>query len=99
MDNPSLTTSEMLQRLGERVREFRLRENISQQEVAAKAGVAERTVRALERGHGTVETLVRVLRAINAPDPLGQLIPPVQISPMALLRSPKPPKRAGRKKR
>lgn len=99
MENPSLTTPELLHQLGERLRTYRIQENITQQDVAIKAGVAERTVRALERGRGTVETLVRVIRALNAPDPLSQLVPKPQISPMALLRTPQGPKRASRRRR
>lgn len=100
MEQRNTTTLDLLRELGERLRLYRVDKNLTQAETASKAGVGERTLRNLEQGNGgTVETLLRVLRAIDAPDPLGALAPKPQVSPMALLRSSSAPRRASRKRR
>ena len=86
--------------LGGRLRELRVRRNLGQAEVAAAAGVGRRAIYTLESGGGsTVETLLRVLKALGITDPIAALAPAPQVSPLAVLRSPKPPQRAGRKRK
>ncbi len=98
MDNSFLSPHELEVALGGRLRELRLRQNLGQAEVAASAGVGRRAIYTLESGGGsTVETLLRVLKALGVTDPIAALAPAPQVSPLAVLRSPKPPQRAGRK--
>jgi transcriptional regulator with XRE-family HTH domain len=93
------TVEELQASLGERVHAYRVSKDIGQVEAARKAGVSLRTMKYLENGgRTTLETLVRVLRALDAPDPLASLVPTPQVSPMALLRSSSPPQRASRKR-
>lgn len=93
------TAEELLQALAGNVRTLRINQGMSQQEAALKAGLSLRTLVNLEdHGRSTVETLLRVLRALGVSDPLGSLVPPVRVSPMALLRSATPPQRV-RKRR
>jgi len=88
------TTEEILKELGTRLRAMRIHRNLEQTEAAARAGVALRTLRALELGQGsTTETLVRVLKALGALDGLEALAPTPTISPLALLRLPHPRQR------
>jgi len=92
------TVAEMLQVVGGRVRAFRVNQDVSQEEAARRAGVSLRALRQLEReGHSKLETLVRVLRALDAPTPLNFLAPEPQVSPMALVRSPAGRKRASKR--
>lgn len=89
------TTEEALRGVGERVRALRISKNVTQEQVAKKAGVSLRTVRELERhGKSSVETLIRVLRALDITDPISSLAPAPRISPMRLLHSTKVPQRA-----
>lgn len=80
-----LTGDEMahLGRLGHRIRLARLRRNLSQGEVAERAGVARKTIAALESGQGTVglAVLAKTLAILGYPervanvlesDPLGE---------------------------
>ncbi|MGH8759372.1 MAG: helix-turn-helix domain-containing protein [Burkholderiales bacterium] len=93
----NLSTDEMEAKLGARLRAARLRKNLSQAEVAERAGVAVNALRALESGQGArVSTLVRVVRALDKLDWLDWLQPEVSISPMQLLKSKVERQRAGR---
>ena len=84
----SLTDAEVLAELGRRVRRRRLREDVPQAELAAAAGIGERTLRSLESGGDVqVSTLVRVLRALRRLDALDAVLPEPGASPMELLRS------------
>lgn len=97
MEQTYKSPAELQSELGERLRALRLNRNLAQREVAAKAGVSLRSVINLEGGKGsTVETLVRVLNAMDAAGVLETIAPQPQISPMALLHSPRPQRRVRR---
>ena len=82
------TAEELLQTLAGNIRALRINQGLSQQEAAAKAGLSLRTLVNLEDdGRSTVETLLRVLRALGVAEPLSSLVPEVRVSPMTLLRS------------
>lgn len=81
--------------LGERLRQLRLRADVTQDALAAKAGISVRALRALEKGEGSsLITLVRVLKALGAASGLDAIAPEPTISPMALLERGKAPQRA-----
>ena len=81
------TITELATELGTRLRDIRVRRRFSQDELAARAGLSIRTVRDLERGKGsTVESLLRVLKALESLDGLALLAPRPSVDPMALLR-------------
>ncbi|MBI2921539.1 MAG: helix-turn-helix domain-containing protein [Planctomycetes bacterium] len=89
---------DLVRDLGERIRRLRLRRNFDQRMTAEKAGISERALRNLETGRGsTVETFLRVLRAVGALDGLDALAPRPGIDPMdLLLRGRREPKRVRR---
>jgi transcriptional regulator with XRE-family HTH domain len=79
---------ELQKELGSRIRNLRIRQAVTQREVADKANVALRAVMSLESGTGsTVSTLVRVLKALNAENGIDALAPTIRVSPMSLLKS------------
>lgn len=84
--------------MGQRLRAFRLAHAILQADLAANAGVSLRAVQTLEAGSGsTLETLIRVLRALGLEDVIENIATTPSISPMALLeRTAKMPQRARR---
>lgn len=95
MDIPEKSPDEIIVDLGERLRGLRLAADLTQAAVADKAGVSERSLRDLESGQGsTVETLVRVLKALGAQDVIGAVAPRPAVSPMQLLRKKAPRRRA-----
>lgn len=92
------TPEELQAVLGERLRRLRLDRNFDQRTAAEKAGVSERALRNLEAGRGsTVETLLRVLKALEYLQGIDILAPETSINPLDLLRQRKAPQRARRK--
>ena len=96
-----LTFPELARELGDRARSFRIRQGLEQAEVAERAGVSDRTVRNLEQGRGSsVETLLRVMKALGSLEGLDQLFPPAAtVDPLALLKRSTPPRRVSRKRK
>lgn len=91
------TPAELQAALGERVRKLRLSRNMDQRATADKAGVSEKALRNLETGRGsTVETLLRILKALDFVQGIELLAPEVTVDPLALLRSAKPQQRVRR---
>ncbi|MEO6222626.1 MAG: helix-turn-helix transcriptional regulator [Vicinamibacterales bacterium] len=85
--------------LGRQVRALRLRQDLHQQQVADRAGIALNAVKNLESGKGaTLRTLTQALRVLNREDWLATLAPAVSISPVQMLRTKAPRQRASRKK-
>lgn len=88
MSFAKLTDTEILSDLGERIRRYRLQQNVTQEHLAQSAGIATRTLRNLESG-GDVQlsTVIRILRALGRLDALDSFLPRPKVSPMELLRS------------
>lgn len=85
--------------LGRQIRALRLRQDLNQQQVAERAGIALNAVKNLESGHGaTLRSLTQTLRVLNREEWLGTLAPAVSISPVQMLRTKAPRQRASRRK-
>jgi transcriptional regulator with XRE-family HTH domain len=75
--------------LGEQIQKIRLAKNLDQKSVAERAGISVRALRNLEAGRGsTIQTLVRVLKALDKTDLIVSLYTAPSINPMELLRKP-----------
>lgn len=81
-----LTNQEILTELGRRLAATRIRSRITQADMAAKAGISERTYRRLENGAGlgSMDAFVSVLRAFRFVDRLEVLFPPDRPSPQEI---------------
>jgi transcriptional regulator with XRE-family HTH domain len=89
--------SELQTHLGEQIRQLRISKELTQFSTAEKAGISERAIKDLEAGRGsTVETLLRVLKALDSLAGLDLIVPKPTISPMAMLRHSKPRQRVRR---
>ena len=86
MDFYSMTDKGIGAEIGRRFRTLRLRRNLTQQEVADRAGLSLNTIKFLESGKGKLLTMIAVLRALNALDGLDNFIPEPPISPLQLAR-------------
>lgn len=76
----------MLEELGARLRRARLERNLSQADLAERAGVGRVTVQRTEMGNSTsLVNLVRLLRALDLFADLDQLVPETAPSPIAEL--------------
>ena len=101
MDGMSFMSADELQAvLGGQLKELRLAKNLDQVTTAERAGVSTRALRNLEAGRGSsVETLVRVLKALDSLDGLRLLAPRPVVSPVTLLRhAGKAPRRVRRRR-
>ena len=84
--------------LGRQIRALRLRQNLNQQQLAERAGIALNAVKNLENGNGaTLRSLIQALRAMDRVDWLRSLAPPVSISPVQMLNARAPRQRASRR--
>jgi transcriptional regulator with XRE-family HTH domain len=82
--------SELQVLLGEQLQALRRSKNLDQITTAEKAGMSEKALRNLEAGRGsTIESFLRVLKALDSLDGLELLVPKPSVSPLALLRSSK----------
>jgi DNA-binding XRE family transcriptional regulator len=98
MATPSFQTPEEIQTdLGQRLRQLRLGQRLTQAGLASRAGVSPRALRGLESGEGSsLITVIRVLKALGALTSLDALAPQPTISPMALLAGNRARKRGTR---
>lgn len=83
--------------LGRQIRSLRLRQNLNQEQLAERAGIALNAVKNLESGRGaTLRSLAQTLRVLDRLDWLNGLSPAVSISPVQMLKAKAPRQRASR---
>lgn len=81
------TDHEIIREMGDRLRAYRLRANISQEALAVKAGLNRNTVANAEAGEDPrLSTLLRVLRVLGKLEAVDDLLPPPGVSPLQLLK-------------
>lgn len=87
MSEPT-TIEGWLRRVGTRLKRTRLQRNWTQRALAEASGVSFATIQRLEAGHTVqLDTLLKVLRALDLIAGLDALVPPPPVSPMALLEA------------
>ena len=86
MHNDTITAAPMhvlMRDLGRRLGDYRISRNIKQNDLAKMAGLSRVTIGKLEAGGGgTIETLLRVLRAFELDGRILQLLPDASINPL-----------------
>jgi len=99
--NSELITDEtVIQQLGERIRQLRLRKNRTQTDLAKDSGVGKSTIERFERGASIqLTSLVRILRALGKLDDLLGLVPDQSNSPVNIMLREQPKKYRASKKR
>ena len=77
-----LTDIELCNRIGVKIKTVRLKQNMSQEELADKSGVSISTIKRMEYGEvKTLESLIRILRTLGKLDIFIPLVEEVQLSP------------------
>lgn len=62
--------------IGERIRQYRINENMTQQELAEQTGISVRTISRFEQGASIqLDALIKILDALNLADNIELLIP------------------------
>ncbi len=80
----TLATSEQIEAaLCQRLERIRLARNTTQKQLATEAGVSPRTIGRLEKGEGvSLDTFIRVLKALGIQHSLETLLPDPTVKPM-----------------
>ena len=88
--NTSMSTAtpeEIGAEMGRRFEKIRLGRNINQTQLAQEAGVSRRTITRLENGGNvSLDTVIRVLRALGLVDRLTDLLPDPGVRPIERVR-------------
>lgn len=99
MDYYAMTDAGIEREMGRRLKELRLRRNLTQVELAAAISVARATIERLESGSGKISTLIAVMRELGQLEHLDILIPDQPASPLVLAaRQGKKRERAGKRR-
>ena len=80
--SPAALTEE----LGERLRQARLNGDLTQAEVAERAGVSRKIVLNAEKGKVQLESFVAIMLALNLTEQLDLFLPKPQVSPVQLIK-------------
>jgi transcriptional regulator with XRE-family HTH domain len=82
-----MTDNEVLREVGSRLRSYRLQQNLSVADVAARAGVNPNTIANVEAGKNSrLLTIVRLLRVYGRIETMNGFLPPPQLSPLQLVK-------------
>ncbi len=95
----SKTNEEILKQLGARLRAYRLQLNLSQGELAVRAGINRTTIRDAELGKDfQLSTLVKLLRPLGRLGDLDAFLPAPSVSPIQLMKHQGKPRQRARKR-
>jgi DNA-binding XRE family transcriptional regulator len=87
MDFVKMSDSAVMTEIGHRIQQERLNRNLEQAVLAKQAGISRRTLQRLEAGGVcTLNSLIRILRALDKLGELNHFIPPVGFSPLQLAK-------------
>jgi DNA-binding XRE family transcriptional regulator len=94
-----MTEEEALYEAGHRLAQIRLARNLSQAELAARAGVSKRSLERLEKGSGSLrlDLFFSVCGALGLIAGFEALLPEQHMSPQDILAGQKPPQRVRRR--
>ena len=84
MQLDQLTPAALSVELGERLKQTRLNANITQAELAQRAGVSRNIVMSAEKGQAQLENFVALLLALGVAQQLNNFLPKPQLSPLQL---------------
>lgn len=87
MDWNSISDVSVIAEIGKRIKDNRLRKNMTQLDLATRAGINVLTIAKTEQGKPvSLVTLIAILRALRLLDNLESLVPQVPISPIEMLK-------------
>lgn len=80
----SMSPSALVEELGHRLKQARLNQDLTQQEVARLAGLSRKVVLNAEKGRAQLEAFVAIMVALNLTAQLDHFLPQQMISPLQL---------------
>ena len=86
MDVGEKTPIAIAEELGERLKQARLNRDMTQLEVAERAGVSRKAVLNAEKGIARLEILVAIMAVLDLIRQLDLFLPPQDVSPIQLAR-------------
>lgn len=90
----------ILKEIGQRLKDVRIRQGLTQTELAVSAGVAYNTITRLENGKGTnLDNLIKVMRVLGLVQNMELLVPEQELTPVELFQNIPKRKRVSRKKK
>ena len=81
-----MTPAAISEELGDRLRQARLNADLTQAEVASRAGLSRRTVLNAEKGRAQLENFVAILAALDMVNLLDVFLPAQELSPLQLAK-------------
>ena len=78
--------SAIAEMLGDRLKLARLNADLTQKEIAERAGLSRKVVLNAEKGKAQLETFVAIMIALNLEEQLDLFLPPPIISPIQLAK-------------
>lgn len=82
-----MSVIDIVQELGERIKQLRLNADLTQQDIAELAGISRKVVIQAEKGKAQLETIVAILVALGLDKQLDLFIPPTPPSPIQLVKN------------
>lgn len=82
----SMSPAALSELLGERLKVARLNQDLTQTQIAERAGVTRKAVMQAEKGKASLEVFVALLQALNLLAQLDQFLPPQTLSPVQLAK-------------
>jgi DNA-binding XRE family transcriptional regulator len=87
MEFTNISDQHIINEITNRVKQQRLNLNMTQSELAKKAGLHVQTIKNFELGKSTkLKTFIQILRVFGALNSLDKLLPETGISPVELLK-------------
>lgn len=86
MNNEEKTPTAMAEEIGERLKQARLNADMTQVDVAERAGISRKAVLNAEKGKAQLETLIAILDALGMASQLDNFLPIQEISPIQLAK-------------
>ena len=82
----NMSPAAIAEELGNRLKQARLNADLTQAEVASRAGLNRRTILNAEKGKVQMENFVAILSAMDMADQLNMFLPVQEISPIQLAK-------------
>lgn len=86
LPSDNLSAKVIVEQLGERLKQARLNQNITQEAIADRIGVSRRTIINAEKGQATLETFVAIMQVLDLTNQLNLFLPAQAISPIQLAK-------------